>query len=90
MVDIWMIYSLLIPFVEVLLQVLLDHIRTKERERENTAGRGQVAVGKRRSHRLDSLIKIILPGVIAAFQITFWSFAVSNKYVDFQASHGQC
>ena len=30
MVDIWMIYSLLIPFVEVLLQVVLDHIRTRE------------------------------------------------------------
>ena len=89
MVDIWMIYSLLIPFVEVLLQVVLDHIRT--RERENTAGRGQlVGVGRRRSDRVDSLIKIILPGVIAAFQITFWSFAVSNKYLDFQASHGQC
>ena len=84
MVDIWMIYSLLIPFVEVLLQVVLDHIRTRE------GGRTQVGVGRRRSGRLDSLIKIILPGVIAAFQITFWSLAVSNNYVDFQASHGQC
>ena len=88
MVDIWMIYSLLIPFVEVLLQVVLDHLRT--REGENKAGRGQVAVARRRSDRVDSLIKIILPGVIAAFQITFWSFAAANNYVDFQASHGQC
>ena len=89
MVDIWMIYSLLIPFVEVLLQVVLDHIRTKEGG--NTGGgRTHVGVGRRRTDRVDSLIKIILPGVIAAFQITFWSFAASNNYVDFQASHGQC
>ena len=77
-----MIYSLLIPFVEVLLQVMLDHIRTREGL--------QVGLGRRRSHRLDSLVKIILPGVIAAFQITFWSFAASNNYVDFLATHGQC
>ena len=88
MVDIWMIYSLLIPFVEVLLQVVLDHIRT--RERENTGGRGQVGVRRRRSHRVDSMIKIILPGAIATFQITFWSLAAANNYLDFQASHGQC
>ena len=88
MVDIWMIYSLLIPFVEVLLQVVLDHIRT--REGGNTEGRTQVGVGRRRSDRVDSMIKIILPGVIAVFQIIFWSSAASNNYLDFQASHGQC
>ena len=84
-----MIYSLLIPFVEVLLQVGLDHIRT--REGAGTGGRGgQAGVGRRRSEKVDSLVKMILPGVIAAFQITFWTFAASNNYLDFQATHGQC
>ena len=86
MVDIWMIFSLMIPFVEVILQVALDYIR----RREGSEKKGHVGVGRKKSERLDKIFKIILPGVIFIFQVSFWSCALTKSYADFKATHGQC
>ena len=71
-----MIFSLLIPFVEVILQVALDHVRSR--------------VGRRKSDKLDRIFKMILPAVIIAFQMIFWIFALTKSYGDFLATHGLC
>ena len=84
-----MIFSLLIPFVEVILQVALDHVRSKDGDKES-APRNVVRVGRRKSDKLDRIFKMILPAVIIAFQMIFWIFALTKSYGDFLATHGQC
>lgn len=84
-----MIFSLLIPFVEVILQVALDHVRSRDGH-EEPGQRNVVRVGRRKSDKLDKIFKMILPTVIIAFQIIFWSFALTKSYGNFQATHGQC